>query len=121
VALPLLLLVPDAAYVWAFGAAWGDVGTYLRALSPWIFSAFVAAPLSVLYLVKERFGLDFSLGLAGTLLAFALLVGGWWAFGEVTATLWLLALGMTAYNALSTWFEFRYVLGRGSAKGAGVR
>jgi hypothetical protein len=55
------------------------------------------------------------------LLAFALLVGGWWAFGEVTATLWLLALGMTAYNALSTWFEFHYVLGRGSVKRAGVR
>ncbi len=117
VAWPLLLLVPDVAYVWAFGAAWGEVGTYLRALSPWILSAFVAAPLSVLYLVKERFGLDFSLGLAGTLLAFALLLGGWWAFGEVTPTLWLLALGMTAYNALSTWFEFRYVLGRRRAHG----
>jgi hypothetical protein len=88
------------------------VGQYLRALSPWILSAFVAAPLSVLYLVKERFGLDFSLGLAGTLLAFALLVGAWWASGEVILTLWVLALGMTAYNALSTWFEFRYVLGR---------
>ncbi|MEI6026786.1 MAG: oligosaccharide flippase family protein [Betaproteobacteria bacterium] len=109
---PLLLLVPDAAYAWAFGAAWAEVGGYLRALSPWILSAFVAAPLSVLYLVKERFGLDFSLGLAGTLLAFALLVGAWWASGEVIVTLWVLALGMTAYNALSTWFEFRYVLGR---------
>jgi O-antigen/teichoic acid export membrane protein len=108
---PLLLLVPDAAYAWAFGAAWAEVGQYLRALSPWILSAFVAAPLSVLYLVKERFGLDFSLGLAGTLLAFALLVGAWWASGEVIVTLWVLALGMTAYNALSTWFEFRYVLG----------
>jgi hypothetical protein len=30
----------------------------------------------------------------------------------VILTLWVLALGMTAYNALSTWFEFRYVLGR---------
>ena len=109
---PLLLLVPDAAYAWAFGAAWAEVGQYLRALSPWILSAFVAAPLSVLYLVKERFGLDFSLGLAGTLLAFALLVGAWWTSGEVILTLWVLALGMTAYNALSTWFEFRYVLGR---------
>ncbi|MFM7847849.1 MAG: lipopolysaccharide biosynthesis protein [Rubrivivax sp.] len=109
---PLLLLVPDTAYAWAFGAAWAEVGQYLRALSPWILSAFVAAPLSVLYLVKERFGLDFSLGLAGSLLAFALLVGAWWASGEVIVTLWVLALGMTAYNALSTWFEFRYVLGR---------
>jgi O-antigen/teichoic acid export membrane protein len=114
---PLLLLVPDAAYAWAFGAAWAEVGQYLRALSPWILSAFVAAPLSVLYLVKERFGLDFSLGLAGTLLAFALLVGAWWASGEVILTLWVLALGMTAYNALSTWFEFRYVLGRRRAHG----
>jgi type IX secretion system PorP/SprF family membrane protein len=77
--------------------------------------------MGAMFNLKERFGLDFSLGLAGTLLAFALLVGGWWAFGEVTATLWLLALGMTAYNALSTWFEFRYVLGRGSVKRAGVR
>jgi hypothetical protein len=109
--------VPDAAYAWAFGAAWAEVGQYLRALSPWILSAFVAAPLSVLYLVKERFGLDFSLGLAGTLLAFALLVGAWWASGEVILTLWVLALGMTAYNALSTWFEFRYVLGRRRAHG----
>ena len=108
---PLLLLLPDAAYVWAFGAAWAEVGHYLRALSPWILSAFVAAPLSVLYLVKERFGLDFSLGLAGTLLAFALLVGAWWASGEVIVSLWVLALGMTAYNVLSTWFEFRYVIG----------
>jgi O-antigen/teichoic acid export membrane protein len=114
---PLLLLVPDAAYAWAFGAAWAEVGQYLRALSPWILSAFVAAPLSVLYLVKERFGLDFSLGLAGTLLAFALLAGAWWASGEVILTLWVLALGMTAYNALSTWFEFRYVLGRRRAHG----
>jgi O-antigen/teichoic acid export membrane protein len=114
---PLLLLVPDAAYAWAFGAAWAEVGQYLRALSPWILSAFVAAPLSVLYLVKERFGLDFSLGLAGTLLAFALLVGAWWASGEVIVTLWVLALGMTAYNALSTWFEFRYVLGPRRAHG----
>jgi O-antigen/teichoic acid export membrane protein len=114
---PLLLLAPDAAYAWAFGPAWAEVGQYLRALSPWILSAFVAAPLSVLYLVKERFGLDFSLGLAGTLLAFALLVGAWWASGEVIVTLWVLALGMTAYNALSTWFEFRYVLGRRSAHG----
>jgi O-antigen/teichoic acid export membrane protein len=114
---PLLLLVPDAAYAWAFGAAWAEVGQYLRALSPWILSAFVAAPLSVLYLVKERFGLDFSLGLAGTLLAFALLVGAWWASGEVIVTLWVLALGMTAYNVLSTWFEFRYVLGRRRAHG----
>ena len=114
---PLLLLVPDAAYAWAFGPAWAEVGQYLRALSPWILSAFVAAPLSVLYLVKERFGLDFSLGLAGTLLAFALLVGAWWASGEVIVTLWVLALGMTAYNALSTWFEFRYVLGPRRAHG----
>jgi len=114
---PLLLLVPDAAYAWAFGSAWADVGQYLRALSSWILSAFVAAPLSVLYLVKERFGLDFSLGLAGTLLAFALLVGAWWASGEVIVTLWVLALGMTAYNVLSTWFEFRYVLGPRRAHG----
>ena len=114
---PLLLLAPDAVYGWAFGAAWAEVGDYLRALSPWIFSAFVAAPLSVLYLVKERFGLDFSLGLAGTLLAFALLVGSWWVSGQVIVTLCVLALGMTVYNVLSTWFEFRYVLGPRRAHG----
>jgi O-antigen/teichoic acid export membrane protein len=112
-ALPVLLLLPDALFAWAFGERWAALGGYLRAMSPWILSAFVAAPLSALYLVKERFALDFALSLGATALAFALLWVGLALGLGVTATLWLMSLGMTAYIVGSTVFEFRVVIGGG--------
>ncbi|MFM7704867.1 MAG: oligosaccharide flippase family protein, partial [Rubrivivax sp.] len=110
--LPILLLVPDALYAWAFGAAWQEVGSFVRALAPWVLSAFVAAPLSVLYLVKERFGLDFALSLGATVLAFALLGAGMIAGLGLLGSMWLLSLGMTAYIIGSTVFEFTVVIAR---------
>lgn len=116
--LPLLLLVPDALYTWAFGAAWSEVGGFVRALAPWVLSAFVAAPLSVLYLVKERFGLDFALSLGATLLAFALLGAAVLAGAGPLAALWTVSLGMTAYIIGSTVVEFTVVIARPGAAAA---
>ena len=113
--LPVLLLLPDALYGWAFGAAWQEVGGFTRALAPWVLSSFVAAPLSVLYLVKERFGLDFALSLGATLLAFALLGAAVLAGQGVVAAMWTLSLGMTAYIIGSTVFEFTVVIARPGA------
>lgn len=113
--LPVLLLLPDALYAWAFGAAWQEVGGFIRALAPWVLSSFVAAPLSVLYLVKERFGLDFALSLGATLLAFALLGAAMLAGQGVVAAMWTLSLGMTAYIIGSTVFEFTVVIARPGA------
>lgn len=116
--LPLLWLLPDALYGWAFGAAWQEVGGFMRALAPWVLSSFVAAPLSVLYLVKERFGLDFALSLGATLLAFALLGGAVLAGLGLVASMWLLSVGMTAYIIGSTVFEFTVVIARPGAAAA---
>jgi len=113
IALPLLLLLPDAFFAWAFGESWAALGAYVRAMSPWVLSAFVAAPLSALYLVKERFALDFALSLGATVLAFALLGAGVLLGLGATATLWVVAIGMTAYIVGSTVFEFRVVIGGG--------
>ena len=113
--LPVLLLLPDALYAWAFGSAWQEVGGFIRALAPWVLSSFVAAPLSVLYLVKERFGLDFALSLGATLLAFALLGAAMLAGQGVVAAMWTLSLGMTAYIIGSTVFEFTVVIARPGA------
>lgn len=117
--LPVLLLLPDALFGWAFGARWQEAGGYLRALAPWVLSSFVAAPLSVLYLVKERFGLDFGLSLGATLLAFALLAAAVLAGQGSLAAMWTLSLGMTAYIIASTVFEFTVVVARpGAAPGS---
>jgi O-antigen/teichoic acid export membrane protein len=116
--LPLLLLLPDALYAWAFGAAWAEVGGFVRALAPWVLSSFVAAPLSVLYLVKERFGLDFALSLGATLLAFALLGAAVLAGLGLQAAMWTVSLGMTAYIIGSTVFEFTVVIARPGAAAA---
>ncbi len=116
--LPVLLLLPDALYAWAFGAAWQDVGSFVRALAPWVLSSFVAAPLSVLYLVKERFGLDFALSLGATLLAFALLGAAVLAGLGLQAAMWTVSLGMTAYIIGSTVFEFTVVIARPGAAAA---
>ncbi len=111
--LPLLLLTPERVFAAAFGPAWRDVGSYLHALAPWILSSFVAAPLSVLYLVKEQFALDFYLGLAGSVIAFSILCVARLMSGEVMFAMWALSLGMTVYVVASTVAEFRYVIGRG--------
>lgn len=111
-ALPVLFLIPHAAYGFAFGQAWGDVGAFLRALSPWILSSFVAAPLSVLYLVKERVGLDFALALAGSISAFAILAAASLVFEAVLLSMWALSIGMTVYVIATTVFEFTVVIGR---------
>ncbi len=116
--LPVLVLLPDSLYGWAFGAAWQDVGGFVRALAPWVLSSFVAAPLSVLYLVKERFGLDFALSLGATVLAFALLGAAVLAGLELVAAMWVLSLGMTAYIIGSTVFEFTVVIARPGAAAA---
>ena len=110
--LPVLLWLPERWMGALFGAAWADAAAYLRALAPWILSAFVAGPLGVLYLVKERFALDFVLALAATLLAFALLLGAQAAGLAALPALWLLSLGMTAYIVASTIGEFHFVIGR---------
>jgi O-antigen/teichoic acid export membrane protein len=89
--LPLLLLLPDALFAWAFGARWQEAGAYVRGLAPWVLASFVAAPLSAVYLVKERFALDFGLSLGATLLAFALLAGAVLAGQGATAALWTLS------------------------------
>lgn len=109
--LPLLLLLPDHWVAGAFGANWAGAGVYLRTLSPWLLSAFVAGPLGVLYLVKERFALDFVLALVATLIAFALLIGAHAADLPVVPAMWWLSLGMTLYIVVSTVGEFVYVLG----------
>ena len=114
--LPVVLLMPDAAYTFVFGPAWHEVGTYLRALSPWTLSSFVAAPLSVLYLVKEEFALDFYLGLAGSVLAFTILFAVRLVSDDVLIAMWALSLGMTLYVVVSTIAEFRIVIGRGSRR-----
>ncbi|MFO0472690.1 MAG: lipopolysaccharide biosynthesis protein [Pseudomonadota bacterium] len=111
--LPVLLWLPERWMGALFGAAWADAAAYLRALAPWILSAFVAGPLGVLYLVKERFALDFALALAATLIAFALLLGAQAAGLAALPSLWLLSLGMTAYIVASTIGEFHFVIGRG--------
>lgn len=116
--LPVLWLLPDALYAWAFGAAWQEVGSFVRALAPWVLSAFVAAPLSVLYLVKERFGLDFALSLGATVLAFALLGAAVLAGQGLVAAMWTLSLGMTGYIIGSTVFEFTVVVARPGAAAA---
>ena len=119
--LPVLLLLPDVVYGWAFGAAWQGVGDFVRALAPWVLASFVAAPLSVLYLVKERFGLDFALSLGATLLAFALLGAAVLLGQGLVAALWTLSLGMTAYIVGSTVFEFTVVIARPGVAAAGRR
>lgn len=110
-ALPAVMLVPDAAYGWAFGAAWRDAGAYLRALAPWAASSFLAAPLAVLYVVKERFALDFSLALAGTALAFGTLLAVHFAGLGTLYAMWVLSLSMTLYVLLSALLEFALVIG----------
>jgi O-antigen/teichoic acid export membrane protein len=110
--LPVLLWLPERWMGALFGAAWADAAAYLRALAPWILSAFVAGPLGVLYLVKERFALDFALALAATLIAFGLLLGAQAAGLAALPSLWLLSLGMTAYIVASTIGEFHFVIGR---------
>jgi O-antigen/teichoic acid export membrane protein len=112
VALPLLLLLPDRLFATLFGAAWADAGGYLRALAPWIVSAFVAGPLGVLYLVKQRVGLDFALALGGTALAFGLFIGAQALSGDVLWSLRVLSIGMAVYIALTMLGEFVFVIGR---------
>jgi len=111
VAQPLLLLLPDAAYRLAFGGSWSDVGAYLRALSPWILTSFVVAPMSVLYLVKGRVGLDFALAVGGTVLAFAIMGVAWAASGSALAAMWALSIGMALYFIATTVLEFFVVIG----------
>jgi hypothetical protein len=114
--LPVLLLIPDGAYAFAFGQAWQDVGSYLRVLTPWILASFVAAPLSILYLVKEEWALDFYLGLAGSILAFAILGLARFVSDGVLFTLGALSAGMTMYVVATTIIEFRIVIGRGDRR-----
>jgi O-antigen/teichoic acid export membrane protein len=110
--LPMLLIIPNSAFAWAFGSSWGDVGVYLRTLSPWILASFVAAPMSVLYLVKEEFALDFYLGLGGSVLAFAILGAVPLVSDDVLVSMWALSIGMTAYVVATTYAEFAIVFGR---------
>ena len=115
--LVLLLAIPDAAYSFAFGAAWNGVGDYLRILSPWMLASFVAIPLSVLFLVKEKFALHFYFALSGSVLAVAILGISKSVFDSVLLSMAALSIGMTAYIALAIVAEFWIVVGRDS-KGA---
>jgi O-antigen/teichoic acid export membrane protein len=118
VAQPLLLLLPDAAYTLAFGGLWSGVGAYLRALSPWILASFVVAPMSVLYMVKGRVGLDFALAVGGSVLAFTIMGLVWATSGSAHAAMWALSIGMAVYFVATTVFEFVVVLKVGKNHGA---
>jgi O-antigen/teichoic acid export membrane protein len=110
-ALPLVMLLPDALYAWAFGEGWRQAGDYLRALAPWAAASFIAAPLAVLYVVKERFALDFTLALAGTAVAFCTLLAAHFSGAGALQAMWALSLGMAVYVLLSALLEFGLVIG----------
>jgi O-antigen/teichoic acid export membrane protein len=111
-ALPAILLVPDSAYTLVFGSKWSGVGAYLRALSPWMLSAFVAGPLSVLFLVKGRYALSFAFALGATLSAFLFLGAAHYFSQGMIASMWWLALGMTLYIVATTVAEYLLIIGQ---------
>lgn len=81
---------PDVAET-LFGAAWRTSGVFLQYVAPWFWLMTLASPLTNLFDVLERQGLD----LATSVAMFAgqtaaLLVGGW--TGDVTLTLLLLGV-----------------------------
>lgn len=109
---PVLLLIPDSAYRLAFGDSWSGIGSYLRALSPWILTSFVVGPMGVLYLLKGRVALVLVLALGGSVLAFGIFGVAWVTSTTVLATMWALSLGMALYFIASTLLEFVVVIGR---------
>ena len=80
IALPatlLLVIVAPSLFTFAFGPEWAAAGTYARLLSPYMFFAFVAAPLAFLPLVLNRQWQSFLLSTTGNLLFLAsIAVGG---------------------------------------------
>lgn len=106
----VVLLVPDAAYTAVFGPKWEEIGTYVKVLSPWALAAFVASPLTVVFLVKERFGLHFAFAVAGTVIAFMALWVADLASAAATTAMALLSFAMTAYVIGAVLLEFAVVL-----------
>jgi lipopolysaccharide exporter len=113
----LLVLLPDGVYGWAFGQAWQDIGSYVRALAPWAAASFVIGPLAVLYVVKQRFALDLTLGLAGTAVAFSTLAAFYLSGWSSLAAVWALSVAMALYVLLSAIFEFAVVIVWGPSRG----
>jgi O-antigen/teichoic acid export membrane protein len=97
--LAALGLAAPAAFSVVFGAEWREAGVYAQLLAPWLYFAFVSAPLSTLFDVLERqpWELGYNVALVTARVA-ALAVGGWLGdatltvalFGAVSALGWLL-------------------------------
>ncbi len=89
-ALAAVLAGPEIC-AFVYGDPWRPAGEYLRILSPWLFLAAVASPLSRLFDVLERQKTDLLTTAAGfVLLSTALVLGG--ASGDIHRVLLLLTM-----------------------------
>ena len=111
-----VLCLPDGVYGIVFGAEWAQAGHYIRTLAPWMLASFVASPLTVLFLVREKFGLHFAFSLGATLVAFLLLVASHLMKLMTLDAMLALSFGMTVYIALAVFLEFRVVLGKAATR-----
>ena len=114
-ALLLLLLVisiPDVIYGVVFDTKWEQAGQYVRILAPWMLASFVASPLTVLFLVREKFGLHLAFSTGATFVAFFLLWASNLLKHDTLFAMAALSFGMTTFIAFAVFLEFRVVLGR---------
>ena len=88
-----------------FGADWQEAGRYAAALSPWLLTAIVASPLTVLWSVfeRQRLALIFNVALLGARLG-ALLGGAWFSEDPAVALASFGAVGIVFNLTMVSFF-----------------
>lgn len=117
ISLSLLALVPVAIllffgrplFAFVFGQQWSAAGSVVQILSPGIMLEFVAAPLTVFFLITNSQRYTFRTQLAGLVLLLAALLVGRTVFHNFLATCGLISATMLIVNLTTVILAFRVV------------
>ena len=102
----VLLAWGDDLFAVIFGEEWREAGVYAQILSPMAAIRLISAPLSYVYILREKLVLNMILqGLLLTLTVMSILVGGF--LDDIKLMLFLMSASGVLFYCLQLCFSFR--------------
>lgn len=102
----LLMVLGPQLFSFVFGKAWGDAGVYAAILAPWFLLVFITSPLSTLFTVFERLGINLAINTLVLLSRILVLfIGG--CIGDPIITLVLFSLTGVLFVGGSNYYILR--------------
>ena len=107
----ILFFYSEELFVFVFGEDWATSGKYAKAIIPYIFFHFIASPLGMVPLITNLQDQAFYWGIAESILFVLSFVIGFYLFGDLHYTLFLLSIVFCIYFPI--YFIWIYNISKG--------